>query len=157
MDFCKICKRSNTLGKRHFYTRLHQQNLSNYLEKILDGYEKLKKLLTPNTCFLTCISQQPHLYCVFCELDLFANEKYLKDSLNAAGWEDITSGKFDFLFRRLHIFYHLSTTSHQKNVVAWLRKFHGPSHWVEKLVLKNSDYKQVTFWKFEPTTDFLNL
>nr|CAG8585754.1 2223_t:CDS:2 [Entrophospora candida] len=48
-DFCRICKRNNSEGKKHLYTKLHQGNLLNILNKEIT---------------------QPDFWCLFCEVNV---------------------------------------------------------------------------------------
>ncbi|CAG8509462.1 8294_t:CDS:2 [Acaulospora morrowiae] len=120
-SFCAICKRNTCEGRRHLYTKLHQERLQKKLETQKKEYQKYKIFLKDVT-FVHNINKQPDFWCIFCE-----NE--VKPFLQPADERQIVC---------MHIFEHLVTKEHHSRVYKYLKDNNADRNIADQFVLRKN-------------------
>ncbi|CAG8656911.1 10611_t:CDS:2 [Ambispora gerdemannii] len=134
-EFCKVCKRNNSEGRRHFYTKSHQERLKKVLEDQETNYRKYKIFLKDLT-LVQDINKQPDFTCLFCGVEV--KPKFIVNAETAT----VKLGNDESQFVCIHIFEHLATKQHHKNVGEWFKKNNVDRKLIDEFMIKKADMDQ---------------
>ncbi|KAJ3091959.1 Coiled-coil domain-containing protein 84 [Quaeritorhiza haematococci] len=123
---CDVCRRNYSDGKRHFYSRSHAKNVDTLLQKQVTKIAKLS-VFRKDIKLLKDPTQQPEIWCIFCEKDLKAKYNF----------------KEDFHVACIHIFEHLSTTQHKKNMHTFFWKHRVSQDLKHHFFIEEEDMEKV--------------
>ncbi|CAG8533103.1 11966_t:CDS:2 [Ambispora leptoticha] len=132
-EFCQVCKRNNGEGRRHFYTKSHQERLKKVLEDQQSNYRKYKIFLRDLT-LVQDINKQPDFACLFCEVEV--KPKPIVSAETELGNVDESQ------FVCIHIFEHLATKQHHMNVNEWFKKNNVDRKLIGEFMLKKANMDQ---------------
>ncbi|CAJ0837149.1 9846_t:CDS:2 [Entrophospora sp. SA101] len=121
-DFCRICKRNNSEGKKHLYTKLHQGNLLNILNKEITKYKKYRIFLKDITIVYD-VNKQPDFWCFFCEVNVEITFKNVDEKQIICE----------------HIFEHIVTKNHHDNVIKYFKDQKADCKLINNFILKKDE------------------
>ncbi|RUS25768.1 hypothetical protein BC938DRAFT_471689 [Jimgerdemannia flammicorona] len=108
--FCALCKRNVDDGKRHPFTKTHQERVKEVLRNQSEQYAKYKHFLL-DVATISSRTKQPDFYCTFCKVKVRPTAKEVMEHVRT--------------FACLHIFEHMATAAHHERVDAWFKTNHG--------------------------------
>ncbi|KAG9287901.1 hypothetical protein G9A89_017496 [Geosiphon pyriformis] len=128
-SFCQVCKRNNNEGKRHLYTKIHQEQLKKVLGLEQKNYRKYKTFLKDVTT-VQDINKQPDFTCLFCDYEV-----RLKLPASASKLGEIEERQFVCA----HIFNHLVTKQHHSKVGEWFKTYNADRKLIGEFIVKKAD------------------
>ncbi|RUS15759.1 hypothetical protein BC937DRAFT_92028 [Endogone sp. FLAS-F59071] len=135
-SFCILCKRNNEDGKRHRYTKAHQERVKNVLENQAEQFKKYKPFLF-EVATLSSVAAQPVFWCTFCRVEVRPTGADVMAHTRVFAWLATPSSLrvvhfslkyvlhtltlvLNFLPNEsLHIFEHMATSAHHAKVDIW--------------------------------------
>ncbi|ORY05841.1 hypothetical protein K493DRAFT_333349 [Basidiobolus meristosporus CBS 931.73] len=117
-DYCPICKRNHSDGKRHLFSKSHQEKLDTLIGKQIEKYKKFKIFLKDVTPIVD-ETKQPELWCIFCEREVFPSSD--------------ESSEFHLVCS--HIFEHMADQEHQECLNSYFKRFKAKQQYKEEFKL----------------------
>ncbi|KAK9720414.1 Coiled-coil domain-containing protein 84 [Basidiobolus ranarum] len=118
--YCEVCKRNHNDGKRHLYSKAHQEKLDTLIGKQIEKYKKFKIFLKEATPIID-ETKQPELWCIFCEREIFPS--------------NLEEESEEFHLVCSHIFEHMADREHQECLNKYFNKFKVKHQYKEEFKL----------------------
>ncbi|KAF0463400.1 coiled-coil domain-containing protein 84 [Gigaspora margarita] len=123
-SFCTICKRNTCQGKRHLYTKFHQERLQRKLDKQKSEYQKYK-IFIKNVTLAYDINKQPDFWCIFCEIEVKPTFQSEERQIACE-----------------HIFNHIATKNHHSNVIKYFKEHNADRKLTREFILSKDDIEK---------------